>query len=148
MPTLAEQFLSLSADQKRTVHLLLCENALQRWLDFAARRGRIRYTESVCGTNHVVDSKLPEDAFRSARAGQDLARVDERYGEPITAMQDFDLEFPGPVEYAYYAVYNLFLKYARNEAVDDWLIVNQALSSEADESKWLSLLSEAMARAM
>jgi hypothetical protein len=127
---------------------MLCENAVQRWRDFVASRGRIRYTESVCGTSHVLDAKLPEDALRSAHCGHDVAAVDERYCEPIAAMQDFDLEFPDPVEYAYYAIYNLFLKYGCHEDIDDWLIVNQSLSSETDESKWRSLLQEALTRAM
>ncbi len=115
MKTIAKQFLTLPADQKRTVHFTLCENALQRWRDFVASHVRLGYTETVCGTRQVVDAKLPEDAFRSAQFGHDVAAVDERYLEPIAAMQDHDLEFPDAVEYAYYAVYNLFRKYACHE---------------------------------
>jgi hypothetical protein len=90
---------------------------------------------------------LPFDAFESARQGRDVARVEERYGEPITAMEDFDLEFPEPVQFAYYAVYNLFCKYACLEEVEDWLIVNQALSSRQDEKEWAKLLEEAIVEA-
>ena len=59
-------------------------------------------------------------------------------------MQDADLEFPQEIQHAYYALYNLFRKHAIKEDVDDWLIVNQALSSEIDESRWLSLLADAI----
>jgi hypothetical protein len=62
-------------------------------------------------------------------------------------MQDKDLEFPGTVEYAYYSIYNLFKKYAALADIEDWQIVNQALSSEPDESLWAPLLEAAMARA-
>jgi hypothetical protein len=148
MKSLAQQFRALAPCQKRTVHFILCDYALGKWRDYAASRGRIRYAESACATSHVVDKKLPGDAFESAREGRDRGTVDERYLEPITAMQDFDLEFPDSVRYAYYAVYNLFQKYARLEPIDDWLIVNQALASETDKSKWRPLLEEAIANAM
>jgi hypothetical protein len=49
---------------------------------------------------------------------------------------------------AYYANYNTFNKYIRNEDVDDWLIVNQALSAEPDESRWQLLLEAASERVM
>ena len=87
---------------------------------------------------------MPLDALQSAHDGRDEADVDARYGEPITALHDDDLNLPESVRYAYYAIYNAFNKYARKENVDDWLIVNQALASEADESRWPILLEEAM----
>ncbi len=62
-------------------------------------------------------------------------------------MEDFDLEFPYHIEFAYYSIYNLFKKYGVQANVDDWLIVNQALSSEADQDKWLQLLENAIAKA-
>lgn len=148
MSTLAHQFLALSPGQKRTVHFVLCKYALGKWLEYVAPRGQVRYIETVCGTKQVVDNNLPKEAFESAQSGRDLGNVDERYGEPIAAMQDDDLAFPEPVKFAYYAIHNLFLKYARHEAIDDWLIVNQAVSSETDESKWESLLEEAITAAI
>ncbi|MFE3759550.1 hypothetical protein ACFXO9_35055 [Nocardia tengchongensis] len=75
-----------------------------------------------------MDVELPADALRSARAGVDLADIGNRYLEPITALQDDDLTFPDPVEFAYYAIYNCFSKYSRGDDIPDWLIVNQALS--------------------
>ena len=144
MHTLAKRFLDLSAAQKRTVHLNLCDHALAKWRDFCASKGRIAYVESVCGTHQTVDMLLPDDALRSVRDGHDVADVDRRYGEPIAAMQDEDLTFPEPIRFAYYAIYNAFNKYVRNEAIDDWLIVNQALSAESDESRWQWLLEAAI----
>ena len=148
MLTLRDQFRELSSDQKRIVHLVLCEHALSQWREFCASRGRITYAERVCGTRQRVDSELPADAFQSAQQGRDIANVDQRYGEPIAAMQDDDLTFPEAIEYAYYALYNVFSKYAGKEDVDDWLIVNQAVASETDESKWHSLLHAAIQGAM
>lgn len=148
MRELAEQFRSLSADQKRIVHLNLCEHALAKWQAFASSRWWITYADSVCGTKQTVDKSLPIDALRSAHDGRDVADVDNRYGEPITAMHDEDLNFPESVAYAYYAIYNAFNKYAKNENIDDWLIVNQSLSSETEESKWQPLLRAALEKAM
>ena len=36
---------------------------------------------------------------------------------------------PEEIEYAYHSVDNLFLRYGLAEPIDDWLIVNQAVSS-------------------
>ena len=94
------------------------------------------------------DKGLPADALRSAHEGRDVADVDRRYGEPITAMHDDDLRLPEPVAYSYYAIYNAFNKYARKEKVDDWLIVSQAISSELEESKREALLRAALEEAM
>ena len=62
-------------------------------------------------------------------------------------MQDDDLSLLDSVEFAYYAIYNCFRKYARDEDIDPWLIVNQALSSSGDEASWLPQLTQAIAAA-
>ncbi len=59
-------------------------------------------------------------------------------------MQDHDLEFPKIIEFAYYSIYNLFCKYVKGRAIDDWIIVNQAISSEGDQAKWAIMLSETL----
>ena len=50
------------------------------------------YGESAACTCQRVDKKLPGDVFEAARGGGDAGAVEERYLEPITAMQDSDLE--------------------------------------------------------
>jgi len=144
MSNLGQRFLELGSARKRAVHFKLCAHALGKWLDYSASRGRIEYIEGVVGTSQVVDNDLPALAFEAARQGRDTNAVARRYGEPIAALQDEDLAFPDQVAYAYYAVYNLFRKYAGSVEIDDWLIVNQALSSETDASKWPVLLREAI----
>jgi hypothetical protein len=100
----------------------------------------------VIGMHHVVDTQLPRHAFVCAQLGRRDAEIDYRYSEPIVAMQDDDLAFPGHIELGYYAIYNLFRKYAQGAAIDDWLIVNQALSAEQDPSRRPLLLSDAIRR--
>jgi hypothetical protein len=94
---------------------------------------------------HEMEVSLPHEALQSARAGQDLALIAFRYQEPIAALQDDDLSFPGPVVFAYYAVYNCFRVHACGEDLDGWLIVNQALSSDSDPDSWRLRLVTAMA---
>jgi len=130
--TPAHLFLQLTPERQKQVHFSLCEEALDVWEAYCKKRPRIRYVDTVVGMRHKVDIRLPYDALRSAQAGTDLADVEERYSEPIVAMQDSDLEFPQPIEFAYYAIYNCFCKYAIAEEIDPWLIVNQALSSSDD----------------
>jgi len=142
--TLRGRFLALSPTQRRVVHGILVQQALARWKAYVAGEGQIRYRESVTGTEQVVDAALPAEALAAARSGQDVAAVAARYGEPITALQDDDLSFPDPIEFAFYAIYNFFQKYGLEKDVDDWLIVNQAASSDPDESRWEGALQAAI----
>ena len=144
--TLRDEFLALPPRQRRVVHDLLVEHALARWKTYAEKEGEIRYRETVVGTEQIVDASLPEDAVRAVRTGEGVDAVDKRYGEPRAALQDNDLSFPEPVEFAYYAVFNYFRKYALQRDVDDWLIVNQAVSS-VDEREWEGTLRRAIERA-
>jgi hypothetical protein len=146
--TLRERFLSLSPPERRVVHDLLVEQALARWKAHAEKEGEIRYRESVTGTEQVVDAALPADALAAARSGQEVREVAARYGEPITALQDGDLSFPEPIEFSFYAIYNFFRKYGPGKDVDDWLIVNQAVSSEPDDGRWERALQEAIDKAL
>jgi hypothetical protein len=93
-----------------------------------------------------VDIALPADAFRSVMEGKDTCNVQARYGEPICAMQDDDLEFPDDIELAYYSIYNLFRRYVLADSIDDWLIVNQALSAHGESADVAAILESTMAR--
>ena len=142
--TLADEFLALSPEQRRSVHFVLCQHALDKWASYTDTRDKIRYVETVAGTQQEVDKQLPFDSFDVAKKGLDSRNVVERYREPIVALQDEDLEFPENITFAYYAIYNLFKKYVKREVIDDWLIVNQALSTEDDSDIWNILLSNAI----
>ncbi|MFE3618473.1 hypothetical protein, partial [Streptomyces anulatus] len=110
-------------------HLSLCEDALPTWIGFAqGNPAPLRYRDSVVGMWHHIDVELPVHALRAARAGVDLTDVSSRYLEPMAALQDDDVVFPDPIEFAYYAIYNCFRKYVHGDDIPDWLIVNQALS--------------------
>jgi hypothetical protein len=148
MESLADQFLALEPEQRKTVHFVLCEYALQQWNRYAATRKRIRYTESAIGTKQEVDRRLPDEAFEAAKGGLEPKPIENRYLEPITAMQEDDLVFPKHIQFAYYSIYNLFNKYALREPVDDWLIVNQALGSEMNSGKWDARLAGAIESAL
>lgn len=125
----------------------MCADALPVWIGYVRGRSAVlRYRDSVVGMRHDVDVELPGDALRSACAGADLTEVGERYLEPISALQDDDLAFPDPIEFAYYAMYNCFRRYARGDAIDDWVIVNQALSAH-DVDEAASRLTRAIAAA-
>ena len=145
--SLADDFFALSPDRRRSVQFTLCQHALEKWHVFTKTYDRIEFVETVVGTRQLVDKLLPFDALASARQGSDSGSVAKRYLELVTAMQDDDLSFPENINFAYYAIYNLFNKYAQEQAVDDWLIVNQALSSELDRAAWDVLLSAAIYRA-
>jgi len=145
---LQEQFQSLSPPQQKHVHLTLCEKALGVWTNYARLQSEIRYFDSVVGGSHVVERYLPEEALRCVRYGTDPSSVAGRYGEPIVAMQDDDLEFPDHVDFAYYAIFNCFRRHALNDDLDAWLVVNQALSAETDECRWRPMLEAAIATAV
>lgn len=148
MNNLAETFLSLNVEQKRLVHLELCRNALSVWTNYVAQFEKIAYVESVVGTYQIVDKLLPNQAFEAVINSQDLANIDWRYAEPITAMHEDDLEFPVNIGLTYYAIYNLFNKYVMQKNIDDWLICNQALSAETDSERWQDLLNDAILKSL
>ena len=141
---LQEDFLSLSAEKRRFIHFELCKNALEILNKYFAETGKIKYVESVIGTIQIVDSKLSSDAFESAQKGENLHNADYRFAEPIAALQDDDLSFPANILFGFYSIYNLFQKYVLQRNIDDWLIVNQALSAEINEEKWTELLETAI----
>ena len=142
--TLGESFRQLTPERQRDVHLLLCEEALQIWNEYAARKAPIVYYDSVVGVRHKVDVRLPHDALHSARLGCDVDDVQHRYLEPTVAMQDDDLVFPRTIKFAYYAIYNCFRKHACGEDLDPWLIVNQALAADDSEAAWTKRLTKAL----
>ena len=149
MNPLAEEFFALSAGGKRVVHLELCRGALEVWTRYCREHPRIEYADSVVGCAHVVDAGLPRDALEAAELGQRSADVEERYREPLVALQDDDLELPEELEYAYYAIYNLYSKYVQVEPVDDWLVVNQAVSAlgVSSDGAWAAALRAALEKA-
>lgn len=141
---IVEKFLALDFDRKREVHFELCKNALRVLDEYFAQNHLIEYVESVVGTYQKVDINLPKDALISSLTGSDELDVARRYSEPLASLQDDDLVFPDHIEFAYYAVYNLFQKYVSNREIDDWLIANQALSAEVNSEIWEKLLKEAI----
>lgn len=148
MSNLNEIFQSLANDQKRLVHLELCRNALRIWQEYTNQFENIDYVESIVGTYQIVDKSLPKDAFEAVVRGHDEKKIDWRYAEPISAMQDDDLEFPDHIEFAYYAIYNIFNKYILQQNIDDWLICNQALSAETDLDSAQAILSDAILKSL
>ena len=124
-------FRALSASKKKELHLIVCQHSLDVWNQFWPNVSLL-YTDSVVGMCHEVDCELPSEAFYAVKLGNYKQSIVDRYMEPITAMQDWDLEFPSSMKFAYYSIYNLYQKYGNKREVDDWLIINQALSSCED----------------
>jgi hypothetical protein len=129
MHPLAQKFFDMEPLQKRAVHLYLARIALERWQDYCQSGVPMAYVETVAGTMQEVEVDLPDDALASATEGKDINSVAERYREPICALQDEDWPLSDDMQFAYYTIYNVFQKYALAKEIDDWLIVNQALSS-------------------
>jgi hypothetical protein len=148
MENLTKTFSSLTAKHKRFVHIELCHNALRVWDEYVARFDEISYVEGVVGTFQIVDKLLPKEAFEASINGKDNAKIDLRYAEPINAMHDQDLEFPENIEFAYYAIYNLFNKYVLQKDIDDWLICNQALAGETEKDLLVDLLKHAILKSL
>lgn len=134
MEAAAEAFFAMSAGQRREVHLRLCEHALRVWEQHFPAGRQLQYRESVAGTVQELDVGLPRETLVSIRAGRDLADIEARYGEPIAALQDRDLELWDEAEFAFYAIYNAFQLHVLGKSIEDWLIVSQVLSSIGDRN--------------
>lgn len=127
-------FNGLPADERRKALTRLAQLSQQVWHEFTARKGRIRYRDSVVGMSHELDQSLPDRAIEAIVGLGDSKTVADGYLEPVAALQDMDLELPERVEFAFYAIYNLFRKYCQHEQIDESLILKQILSSLPGEA--------------
>jgi hypothetical protein len=146
MEDLRAAFFRLNHLRKRQVHLFLCHSAHHVWEAYAQQQAALEYHDSVVGLHHRVDTTLPRDALVCVQLNTDHTALAHRYQEPIVALQDEDLVLPAHIEFAYYAIYNLYRKYMQEVAIDDWLIVNQALSAEEEPARWRALMTDALLR--
>jgi len=123
-------FLSLSSEEKKEFHLDACQFSLDQWDKFWKNNdAHMRYTDSVAGIEHVVDFELPLKAYLAVKFNHYDGLIEKEYREPIVALQDYDWNPPADIQMAYYSIYNLYQKYSGLEEIDDWLIINQSLSS-------------------
>ena len=128
MSHLAEKFFAMPEQKRRLVLLNLCRKALAVWEAQFPRGGTRFYKESVTGTTQLLDVELPREALQELFDSECSVDVQDRYREPIVALQNLDLELPGSAELAYYAIYNAHCRYRRDTPIDERLILNQALS--------------------
>ncbi|MBL8513552.1 MAG: hypothetical protein JNJ55_06140 [Betaproteobacteria bacterium] len=146
MEKLGSKFQSMESELKRNVLLELCGAALSVWEQGFKGASNPSYQESVTGSVQLVEIDLPRHALREIVDLKSNCGVCERYREPIVALQDMDWELPDHLELAYYAIYNAHRRYRLNEAIDERLILQQALSSLPVE-KCEATFQAAMARA-
>lgn len=147
LDAMALEFHRLTRVRRRRVHDFVVRRAIENWWRQVASKGRITYVESVVGTTHELDPSLPADALEAAETGENVSAVHDRFLEPLTALQDGDLELADTAQFALYAVHNYFERYANAGDADDWTIVNQAMASEDDDAGALDLLERALAEA-
>jgi len=140
MHPIAERFFALNDEQKRLVHISMASIALTSWRRHVSSESvPLKYQETVAGTFQVVDVELPAEALEAVISGV-RSNIAKRYLEPICAMQDDDWEFNDDAEMAYYAIYNTYRKYIEGKEIDNWLIVNQSLSSLGKDADIMSPL--------
>ncbi|MDP5240947.1 hypothetical protein Q9Q94_15500 [Uliginosibacterium sp. 31-16] len=120
----------MSAEQKKRVHLCLASIALKQW-EKAIASGLVplSYQETVTGTLQDVEELLPAEALVCIVEKTDPTSISARFLEPTCASGDEDWHLADEPMYAYLTIYNAFQKYALGKDIDDWMIVNQALSS-------------------
>ncbi len=126
-------FLLCSEEQKREIHFKLCEAALEVWLGYFLQSGPKEYFESVAGTKQSVDPEVLSEALAAARTGKHDNSIRERLGEIRVALYDGDLKLPEKIEFAFICIDKLTAKYVTGENLDDWLIVELALSALPDD---------------
>jgi hypothetical protein len=123
-------FGALSAKVKKDFHLSACQFSLDEWNEFWKNTDAgMRYTDTVVGLKHEIDFELPLKAYLAVKFDEYDKLIETEYREPIAALQDGDWNPPDDIQMAYYSIYNLYQKYSGLEKIDDWLIINQSLSS-------------------
>jgi len=136
MQELYDKFISLDAEAKKKAHIKACSYSLAAWDAFVQQGKKLSYRDSVVMMKHQIEETLPNDALQAIINSAPREEISDKYLEPIAALQDMDWEPPEHIEYAYYSIYNVYRKYGEDADIDDWLIINQCLSSETNEEKW------------
>jgi hypothetical protein len=98
----------------------LIDAALPIWKDYAFKKRRLTYRDTIAGLVHHVDRDLLENTLNSCRSLTDaisedslkvamskLYRYETCFEDPIIAIQDSDWNLPEAVECVFYSVYNL-----------------------------------------
>jgi hypothetical protein len=135
-------FRALPLHRRHEAMRMACSYAADVWERYA-EGGSVTYTDGVVGMQHVLDMTLPARALAAVDrklAGDHVApeEIWSAYREPITALQDEDLDLPDDIARAYRAIYNLFgLVFKRLILYDDGdIIIQQALTREDMISEW------------
>ena len=129
MKELYDKFISLDAEAKKKAHIKACCYSLSVWDKFILDGQYLNYSDSVLSIKHRIEEGLPKNALQAIMDNAPSKEISELYLEPISALQDMDWETPEHIEYAYYSIYNAYRKYCEGFDIDDWLIINQSLSS-------------------
>jgi hypothetical protein len=133
---LLAEFHALPEHRRLEALAIAARDALEIWRVFAASGAPIVYRDGVIGMEHVVDNHLPERAFGAVELALEGHAWDgaiaDAYLEPIVAMQDGDLDFPGGIELAYYAIYNLFQIVTKQPHHAEALIVLKQVANAVD----------------
>jgi hypothetical protein len=133
---IVEQFQALPRYRRLQALQLACEDALAVWRRYRLDGVPLIYADSIVGLQHMVDDTLPARALADAAAwlaGEPSdPMIAHGYLEPITAMQDGDLDFPGAVELAYDAIYHLHRNVVGTGTVDDRVVLDQVIGSLGD----------------
>ena len=133
MRAIAADFFARPPEKRRLAALSLCQRSLAVWESHHPHGVTSTYQESITGSIQTLEVALPREALNAIRLGTDNAKIQERYREPIVALQDVDLEVPDDAEFAYYAIYNAFRCYVQGLPIEEKLILNQALSALPEE---------------
>lgn len=135
---------ALSRHRRLEALAVACGDALDLWREFRIPGEPIVYHDGVVGERHVVDDTLPERALAAVHAHLRGDAIDPEplvvdYREPIVAMQDDDLDLPGRIELAYYAIYNLFqVAFDQPHAPSEDIVLSQVASAvDLDLEDWL-----------
>lgn len=154
MHPVTERYFALPADQQIAVQLRLCSQALRVWDEHFSLLPPQMFQLDAQAMPQALDPRLPRQAFETTMAlmaagGRDealqaqAADVAGRFQAPMQALQAQQLRLPTSVEFAFHALRNLLASLGRQEPIDPWLIINQALSA-LGPSYAVALLSNAI----
>jgi len=136
-------FRALPLHRRYDAMRMACTYALEVWDRYAKAGEPVLYTDGVVGLQHVVDMRLPYRAIEAVDrklAGDtvDAKAIWDAYREPITALQDGDLDFLDDIASAYYAIYNLFGSvFGLCKLYDEGeIVINQAYAGDGYLEEW------------
>jgi len=144
---LKEFTVTLNEEKRFELSIKLIKLGLPIWNEYAIKKKRLEYVDTVVGMHHKVDRKIitrvleTADNLKKKKSIQnELQKLKDDFNDPIVALQDLDWKIPKHIELIFYSAYNLTEKMngkSKTSFGDEqlYLVINQICNGLSTSKK-------------